>query len=49
MMEGVRAVPRCPQGRVPVDVGMLPLRGADGERGAMVAATAKGGNLIQFQ
>ena len=39
-MKGVRALPRGAEGRVPV-VGVLPLREAEGERGAVVEEAAQ--------
>ena len=40
-MTGVRAVPRCAAGRLPVDVAVVPLQPAEGERGAVVEAAAQ--------
>ena len=40
-MTGVRAVPRCAAGRLPVDVAVLPLLLPQGERGAVVEAAAQ--------
>ena len=40
-MTGFRAVPRCAAGRLPVDVAVVPLQPAEGERGAVVEAAAQ--------